>query len=148
MGQLVFVQLSLESEGPAADVTVELVRVLAVLRPLVLHSSPITGKYCSTFPPTGVGLDARVAVQVPLHVTVDKEPFTTNITGVSHVSGVFAKVLLEVLLLAVLPTTSWELALEPQVTRLHFFHFLPDPFPNIDVNWSNNNQSRYKYLYL
>ena len=93
MSQLVFVQLSLESEGPAANVTVELVRVLAVLHPLMLHPSPITGKYCSTFPPAGMGLDTSVAVQVSLHVTMDKEPFSTHITGIPHVTCVLSKVL-------------------------------------------------------
>ena len=138
MSQLVFVQLSLESKRSPTNVTVELVRVLAVLRPLVFHSSPITGKYCSTFPPTGVRLDASVTVKVSLHVTVDKEPFTTNITGVSHVPGVFAEVLLEMLLLAILSTTSWELALKPQITCFHLLHLLSDPFPNIYINWLNN----------
>lgn len=133
MSQLVLVQLSLESKRSPTNVTVELVRVLAVLRPLVFHSSPITGKYCSTFPPTGVRLDASVTVKVSLHVTVDKEPFTTNITRVSHVPGVFAEMLLEMLLFAILSTTSWENALDPQVTRLNLFHLLPDPFLNIYV---------------
>ena len=73
-----------------------------------------------------------------LHVAVDKEPFTTNITRVSHVPGVFAEMLLEMLLLAILSTTSWELALEPQVTRFHLLHLLPDPLPKIYINMLNN----------
>ena len=129
MSQLVFVQLSLESEGPATDVTVELVRVLAVLGPLVLHSASVTGKDRAALPSTGVGLDAGVAVQVPLHVAVDKEPLPAHVAGVPHVPGVLAEVLLEVLLLAVLPAAAGELALEPEVTGLHLLHLFPDPLP-------------------
>ena len=129
MSQLVFVQLSLESEGTTTDVTVELVRVLTVLGPLVLHPSSVTGKDRAALPPAGVGLDARVAVQVPLHVTVDEEPLPAHVAGVPHVPGVLAEVLLEVLLLAVLPAAARELALEPEVTGLHLLHLFPNPLP-------------------
>ena len=129
MSQLVFVQLSLESEGTTTDVTVELVRVLTVLGPLVLHPSSVTGKDRAALPPAGVGLDPGVAVKVPLHVTVDEEPLPAHVAGVPHVPGVLTEVLLEVLLLAVLPAAARELTLEPEVTGFHLLHLLSDPLP-------------------
>ena len=62
MGQLVLVQLSLEPEGPAADVAVQLVRVITVLGSLVLHPAAVAGEDGPALPPTGVGLDAGVTV--------------------------------------------------------------------------------------
>ena len=134
MSQFVFIQFPLESERSTTYVTVELVRVLAVLRSLVLHPSSIAGKYGSALPSAGVGLYPSVAVQVSLHVAVDEESFATNVAGVPHVPGVLPEVLLQMLLLPVLPPAAGELTFEPEVAGLHLLELPPDPLPVTGVN--------------
>jgi len=115
MSEFVFVQLPLEPEGPPADVTVQLVGVLAVLGPLVLHPPPVGGKDCPALPPAGVGLDPRVAVEVALHVTMHEEPLTTDRAGVAHVSSVLSEVLFQMLFLSIFPFTARKVAFVPKI---------------------------------
>ena len=126
MCQLVFVQLPLKPEGTAADVAVQLVRVVAVLGPLVLHAPPVTGKDRTALPPAGVGLDARVTVEVSLHVTVHEESLPTHITGVPHVTRVLTEMFLQMLLFSVLSFTAGKFALKPEIAGLHLLYFFPN----------------------
>ena len=66
-------QLLLVSERPSADVAIALQRVLlVVVDPLVLHPAAVAGKDGAALPAADVWLDARVRVQVPFHVSLEK----------------------------------------------------------------------------
>ena len=73
VGHPVLGELLLIPERPSADVAVAPQRVLlVVVDPLVLHPAAVAGEDGAALPPAHVRLDARVRVQVALHVGLEQ----------------------------------------------------------------------------
>jgi hypothetical protein len=79
----VFRELLRVFKRPSADVALAPERVLlVVVDALVFHPPAVRGEDGSALPPAHVRLDARVRVEVPLHVRLDVKALSANIASV------------------------------------------------------------------